>query len=304
LDGGSAAPGLGERPLRRRDRELPALVGFRRVLRPVVGTVDATWDLVLADVDPEDLHDLRVALRRSRTLVEAGRRVLPRRLRQELTRELAWLARSTGPTRDLDVQLEQLGGTSSEPSGLAGDDGRLLRLREERARVRRELDLVLRSDRAALLRAGIRSWTAFPDAWATGGRLAAEPVGAVASVRLRAAHGVVRRDLQQVGRTEAAEDLHRLRRDAKRLRYLLEAFGGLGGRRRRAEALTELRVLQDVLGVHQDAVVQAARVGSLDAEARLRTARIEAVAVAATFACSPVHELLAELVRRSATRSG
>jgi CHAD domain-containing protein len=50
--------------------------------------------------------------------------------------------------------------------------------------------------------------------------------------------------------------LHQLRTDAKKLRYLLEAFGALFGADRMQEAVGELKRLQDNLGAYQDAQVQ------------------------------------------------
>ena len=61
------------------------------------GTID--------DVDSEFLHDLRVAVRRSRSVLSHGKRVLPAHGRDHFRAEFRWLGEVTGPVRDLDVYL-------------------------------------------------------------------------------------------------------------------------------------------------------------------------------------------------------
>ena len=53
-----------------------------------------------------------------------------------------------------------------------------------------------------------------------------------------------------------AEDLHRLRIDAKKLRYLLEFFGGLYAEKTVARLVKELKLFQDILGGSNDMAVQ------------------------------------------------
>jgi CHAD domain-containing protein len=53
-----------------------------------------------------------------------------------------------------------------------------------------------------------------------------------------------------------AEDLHRLRIDAKKLRYLLEFFGGLYPGKTIARLVKELKLFQDILGGSNDMAVQ------------------------------------------------
>ncbi len=52
-----------------------------------------------------------------------------------------------------------------------------------------------------------------------------------------------------------ADVLHELRKDAKKLRYLLECFGGLYEPAPRKAFVQRLKSLQDNLGEHQDAEV-------------------------------------------------
>jgi CHAD domain-containing protein len=60
------------------------------------------------DIDPEDVHRLRVAVRRARAVLRAARRVLDPEWSEPLRAELKWLGGSFGPQRDLDVLLARL----------------------------------------------------------------------------------------------------------------------------------------------------------------------------------------------------
>src|SRR5699024_7952009 len=55
--------------------------------------------------DPEELHQMRVSVRRIRAMLKAGRRWLDRTWSEPLLEELGWLGRCLGPVRDLDVLL-------------------------------------------------------------------------------------------------------------------------------------------------------------------------------------------------------
>ncbi|MDQ3161310.1 MAG: CYTH and CHAD domain-containing protein, partial [Actinomycetota bacterium] len=60
--------------------------------------------------DPEELHGFRVATRRLRAFLRAGRELLDPEWAEPLRDELRWLGGELGPGRDLDVLLERLRG--------------------------------------------------------------------------------------------------------------------------------------------------------------------------------------------------
>lgn len=72
----------------------------------------------LAGIDPEGVHDMRVASRRLRAAIELYRDVFPTRGLKPLLREVKQIADTLGSVRDLDVMLQNvrndLGG---RPSG-------------------------------------------------------------------------------------------------------------------------------------------------------------------------------------------
>lgn len=243
------------------DRRMPALTGFRAALRACAEVLEGTWQGTIDDLDPEYLHELRVAVRRSRSLLAEGRRVLPGDVRHELREAFAWLGGVTGPARDLDVYV--MGWTEltavltpAEAEALAPV---LRHLEAERLAAHAEVAAALRSDRAAGIRDRFHGWLDLPDEEVRGGQEAMAPLGIVAADRLRAAQRHVLRAGGRIRPDSPPTDLHRLRKDAKRLRYLLESFGALGGTRRTRAVVEELRRLQDNLGAFQDAQVQAER---------------------------------------------
>jgi CHAD domain-containing protein len=265
------------------DRRAPALAGYRAVLRAGADALDAHWAGALLAADPEELHDLRIAIRRSRTLLQQGRRVLPKPARRELLAGFTRLGAATGPARDLDVQLEAWPALAAAVSEEDLDTLAPVReaLEHHRDAARAELRRSLSGPDAAALRTDLRRWLELPDHGVGGGREAGAPLGVVAADRLRSAQRVVRQRGRRIGPDSPAEERHRLRKDAKRLRYLLESFGDLGGRKHNRRVVAHLKRLQDDLGEHQDTRVQAQRLratmDALAAEGRLTPATAAAV---------------------------
>ena len=68
-------------------------------MRKNIGGVVADWDI-------EFLHDLRVAVRRTRSGLSLIKQVLPATVVARFKKEFAELGSTTGPTRDLDVYLK------------------------------------------------------------------------------------------------------------------------------------------------------------------------------------------------------
>jgi CHAD domain-containing protein len=71
--------------------------------------------------------------------------------------------------------------------------------------------------------------------------------------------------------TSPPEDLHDLRKDAKKLRYLLECFGSLLPAKPRKAFVQQLKALQDNLGAHQDAEVHVAELRELAGDLHARS---------------------------------
>jgi CHAD domain-containing protein len=182
----------------------------------------------LADPDGEVVHDLRVAVRRLRTLL----RVLPSVVTEapeELDDALRTWGALLGAVRDTEVVGQLLGEASPELAQRMEP-----RLAEERRTAVAAVAEAARSPRHAALLAVLARLQA------------ARPRHAHRSVRK--AEATAARRLDRAGTDP--DRLHRARKALKRARYACEALGD-GGRAR------ELKLLQDRLGRHHDCIVVA-----------------------------------------------
>ena len=243
----------------------PALDGFRAVLANLRDAIVANWDGTVADVDPEFLHDLRVAVRRTRSVLSNAKNVIADDVRDRARVDFGWFGEITGPARDLDVyQIEWA--TYTGP--LAPDAASALEPVRAHLETQRQDEHVVLASELAAARAKqiIDDWSVWLDQPVDDdqpGERADRPIGEFIAKRIRRAH----RTMLDRGRTITpdtdAEVLHELRKDAKKLRYLLECFGGLYEPAPRKAFVQRLKALQDNLGEHQDAEVHAAHLREL-----------------------------------------
>ncbi len=266
-------------PRLRTDTALRLILGKLR--EAVGGTVDA----VVEGQDPEALHDLRVAVRRARSLLGQVRGVFPGGRARLLRRELRWVGTLTGPCRDLDILVQDIEACAEEATaGQAPAFADLLEIATHRRREAHEhLVIGLASPRFGAL---LREWSSLADPdtpLGKAGPRADRPIVETARRSiLRARSRLVEHGrARDVPPTDAR--LHRVRIDAKKLRYLLELFGPLYERRELRSRLKTLKELQDVLGRHHDAAVQAAWLEELAASGAAPTGTLPAVTAMETL---------------------
>ncbi len=242
------------------DGEFSTEAELARVLNESRAAMQAAEAGVFEDRDTEHLHDFRVALRRTRALLKLLGHAFESGACRRFRAEFAWLARATGPQRDLDVFLSQC-----EPQRASAFDQRAVeRLRataqRRRSTARRSLLRALRGARYRLL---MSDWFAFLEAEQA--FTAEPPVGRSASAHavLRAYHKLMRRG-GRIGPRSRVESLHKLRKNCKELRYLLEAFADLFEKAHITRLTRSLGKLQDVLGRICDVAVQRALLSDLE----------------------------------------
>ncbi|MDH4113393.1 MAG: CHAD domain-containing protein [Actinomycetota bacterium] len=239
------------------DPEMSAIDGFRLVLANIATAITANWQGTIDQTDPEFLHDLRIAVRRTRTILAAAKSVLPAAVLEPARDGFAWLADLTGTPRDLDVYLLEW---SRYTDPLGSDVAPSLEpvrdlIERRRADGHLELEAALRSEHAAELMTEWRTWLAQPLSSDDVSPKAGRPLGRLIAKRIARAHAVLIERGQLIGPDTPAEKVHELRKDAKKLRYLLECFGSLLRKSARKQYVTRLKALQDNLGEHQDAEV-------------------------------------------------
>jgi CHAD domain-containing protein len=239
------------------DPSMPAIDGFRAVLATVAESISLNWQGTIDRVDPEALHDLRVGVRRTRTIVGQGRNVLPPAMVTRARGGFAWLGARTGPARDLDVLLQSWDGIT-EPLG-AQSAAALEPVRAALQNRRREASEALidamQSPQTAELMRTWHAWVSDSAAHERSGRHGLRPLGKVVAKRIDRLQNRVLDGGRSVGLDSPADSVHELRKDAKKLRYRVECFGNMVPKKPRAEFVRRLKAIQDGLGQYQDAVV-------------------------------------------------
>jgi len=250
---------------------MAAEAALRDVLLALLDTLEANVPGTIRDTDTEFLHDLRVAVRRTRSALKLAGDVLPAGLRERFGAEFKWLGDLTTPTRDLDVYL--LGYQDMAASLVSAKAAELTpfhaHLRAQRAAEYRKLVRGLRSARFSRLtgewRAVLTGSPAAPAGRAqqrTGRKQPRQPrhrgqrAAALAAGRIGRAHRRALRQGQAITPDSPPEQLHDLRKRCKELRYLLEIFASLYDPRDHQRVVKDLKGLQDCLGEFQDRQVQ------------------------------------------------
>jgi CHAD domain-containing protein len=247
------------------DRASPGNVLLARRLQEFLAAVSGNVDGTIADIDTEFLHDLRVAVRRTRSTLRLGRPALPAQWRTTWEPAFKWVGDLTTPVRDLDVyelDLPVMRGrlVSSEPGDLAP---LAALLRKRRTTERRKLVRGLRSARFQRL---LTEWDVALTALEQGNQDGAADVPVAGDLADHCLTRAYRRVVKLGGAITAdspAEDLHTLRKRCKELRYALEVFAPVIDKELRRSAVADLKSLQDVLGRFQDADVQRAALREL-----------------------------------------
>ena len=212
----------------------------------------------LAEVS-DGIHQMRVAVRRLRSVIGTMRRLLPPEQYEWVSQELRWIADVLGPARNWDVFSQSLLAPVMSALPSEQDLGELCRLSEQERRAARErASTEIRSPRytSALLKLSqwftSRSWRDQPVSEQSA--LLMAPIETVAPILIGRRHKKVR---------EAAEGLleltpqrrHEFRIAVKKLRYTIEVFRDLFDSDKVAEFLRFLKPLQDDLGYANDVEV-------------------------------------------------
>ena len=279
------------------DPMMPAIVGFRAVLAALTDTIVANWQGTVERLDPEFLHDLRVAVRRTRTVLNEGKHVLPPTIVERAEDRFGWLGALTGPARDLDVHLLNW---TADTSSLAGDvvvalePVRVL-LERRRESAHDTLTRILESAEATEMIANAATWwreSALDEHLGIDGD---RPLGKIVAKRIARTHANLVKRGRLIHPDTPAEQVHDLRKDAKKLRYLLECFASLFNDAPRKAFVRRLKAFQDNLGEHHDAAVHVAELRSISHELHLGNASSETMVA--------IGQLIAQLDhRRIATR--
>lgn len=215
----------------------------------------------------EGVHDLRVAMRRTRSLLRTFRALLgadTTEHTEKLRAELRWAAGELSAVRDLEVVHGALFAAVADESLPASVGERLERHREETgAAARAQVSQLLGSTRYAQVLDELD-------------RLV-DTVGWDA-VTPKSARRALRKDWRRLRRRARAVEtlapgadpeatLHEVRKAAKRARYAAELARPVLGKKKAKKKAKKYKMVQTVLGEHQDSVVAAETLRTLGARA-------------------------------------
>ena len=211
----------------------------------------ANEDCVLTRSHSEGVHQMRVAMRRMRSLITTFKKHLPTGAYEDLAAALEAAATQLGPARDWDVFVDEL--LPPVQAGLVGvDDGALAALRKRAENRRREgyrrADRLIASPEYARLLSDVLVWIgAAPWRGGEGDGALDKPARTVAAQVLARRHA----HLLKAGKglkDQSAEQRHRLRIAVKKARYAAEFCQPVYTPKKAPPYIQALRALQDELG--------------------------------------------------------
>jgi CHAD domain-containing protein len=213
---------------------------------------------VRAGLDPEDVHQYRVGIRRLRSDLRTFGSLFRSQPRRDLARRLRWLGEYVGPVRDDDVLAERLEHDTNRLKRIDPDARSQLfsRLAEEHRIAREAMLIRLESEQYVDLCHLLNAFVERPPVRSRHLSLLSQPAGAVATRFVRTPWLVLEDGVRALGQAPSDAALHQVRIFAKRTRYAAEAIGPLveGA----AEFAGALARVQTVLGTHHDTVVAEA----------------------------------------------
>lgn len=204
----------------------------------------------VAKAAPEELHEVRVGLRKLDTAIRLFSSIIPERNHELIAKELRWLRGELSSARNLDVfstDILKPFVSQSESAPIVSVLHRAYRRELDQAYAR--ATTALRSARFRRLIDGIRKLIKILEGSASSVAQSTQPAADVAARALKAMMKKMR--MGRAARDLSRRDLHRFRLRTKRMRYAIGFTSGMFGKRagKGAEKMANaLRDLQAYLG--------------------------------------------------------
>jgi len=255
LDGGTDAPQSQAYLPSNLKPDLTVEESLRRIGQNCLSTILLCEAAATAGI-PDGVHQMRVAVRRLRSVVATMRQMLPSEQYQWVAQTLKWMAGVLGPVRNWDVFSSTL--LAPVRSALLGEQERdeLCRACEhERRSAHERAKAAIRSPQytAALLKLSqwfaSRSWRNQPVSEQSA--LLMAPIDTVAPTLIGRRYKKVKKSADGFAQL-TLDRRHEFRIAVKKLRYTTEVFKDLFDRHKVAEFVQLLKPLQDDLGYIND----------------------------------------------------
>lgn len=238
------------------------------LLRHLLDIMQANEDGIRNAIDTEFLHDFRVAVRRTRSILGQLKHVFPEQSLYHFKREFYWLGTITSPTRDLDMYLLKFKDYLQElPSDIQNElkPFRLFLERHwkmEHTRLCKALNSkryqkLIKGWKQVLENKAIQSQEAQSQIVSAQETVnATKPAKQVAGQRIWRLYKRLIKEGMAITRDSPDEDLHELRKTCKKFRYLIEFFHNYYPNKQIKYLVKTLKQLQENLGDFQDLCVQ------------------------------------------------
>jgi len=214
--------------------------------------VDANIDGIINDYDTEFLHDYRVALRKSRSILSETKGVFDKEKTKYFNGLFRYFAKITNRLRDIDVYLVKLEEFKRDlpedlKKGINQIEEYLLKIRKEE---HKKVTDFLKSQE--FKKDFLSAVNFFENEYAnSSGSLAKKKVFTVAG---RSINNCLDNMLNNFEKSEylPPETLHKFRINFKKIRYLIEAFGKILYEEKLENRLKKLKEIQEEIGLYHD----------------------------------------------------
>jgi inorganic triphosphatase YgiF len=242
--------------------DTPAREAFREIGRACLRQIAANEPALLKD-DAEGVHQMRVGLRRLRSAIALFSALLEGPQTEKVKAELKWLTGELGPARELEVLIARVVKPANQRRSGWDDIPKLSQqFAGRRAAALAHARQAIASERYRFLKIEIAAWLETGQ-WATPQDdlvrdRGALPIETFAAGQLSLSRRRLRKKAKSFTELDARRR-HKLRIEAKKLRYASDFFSGLfSGKRagkRREKFLAALEAVQESLGDLNDIAV-------------------------------------------------
>ena len=236
---------------------MPAAEATKIILRFLTIVMRQNEAGIKADIDTEFLHDFRVAIRRTRSALSQIKGVFPQAQTERFKQDFSSIGKMTNDLRDLDVYLlAEDRYKAMLPDTMRHDINPLMTyLKRRRSRALKEVIKALNSETYESV---MQAWDTFLTQPVEDAPNAFTPSIELAKKRIYKKYRRIVKWGQAILENMEDEQLHALRIECKKLRYLMEFFESLFPRNRMVASIKQLKRLQANLGDFNDLCVQEA----------------------------------------------
>ena len=238
--------------------EMRADEATKAILRSSLRVIKLNEEGVKKDIDTEFLHDFRVAVRRTRSVLSQVKGVFPEETTLRFKQDFAVIGKLSNELRDLDVYLlAEDNFKGMLPNPVHSDIDPLFEyMKQKRATALQRVIKGLNSEHYAET---IHAWETFlnePPLDSPTAAHAATPIKALAQNRIYKRYRRIVKWGNQILENTEDEQLHALRIECKKLRYLMDFFESLFPAKKINALIKQVKKLQTNLGDFNDLCVQ------------------------------------------------